>query len=186
MEDKLDQFMRENRSEFDDPEPQAGHAFRMEERLKQMDTPTRSLMPRRWWVAAAVVAALLVWQTYSDQNVEDPPEKTYAGMSLSDVSPELGEVEQFYTNRLDRASASWDNLSTEEQELYTPLLMQLEALDQDFKDLKIELEKNSGDQRVINSMIQNYRIRLELIDRHLELIELINDNKINNHENQPI
>ena len=181
MED-LEKLIQNERGAFDDAEPNTGHTRRFEDKLDRMTGGrSRSRFPFGW-AAAAVIAIVLVSQIqFKDNTPQDAPQ--YAGLSLSDISPELGEVESFYQSQLEVATSGLEEGNQPQAAHHELLQKQLEELDRSFEELKIELQKNHSDQRVINSMIQNYRLRLELIQRHIEFIELLNST---NHENQSL
>ena len=163
MKRRLEDFIHENRDQLDQASPSEGHFDRFEQLLSHEEVPKkRSFVPLMR--IAAILVVLVIAGSYvflsnpgQEEGTTELPVTT-AGISLKDISPEMAEVESFF-------SAQINNLAKDAPEA-THHLTQLETA---YEQLKIELASNYGDERIIRAMIRNYRLRLQVLEQHLEL-----------------
>lgn len=188
MKDSLNNFINENRDEFDDNEPSDGHLERMKAKLEANASaePTApkviSFEVRKLWYAAAAAAAIALvlvaaWMTNGTSvpvlaEIPNVTETPAAIVSLSDVSPEMAEVEDYFIQSVSTRVQAVDNYGQASESFVQSCLGRLELLESDYAELKKDLSANLNDQRVINAMIQNYRIRLQVLDQLLRQLEL--------------
>lgn len=175
MKDSFEKYIREQRMQFDDAEPSAKHAQVFEKKLagKERTNPLRMI----WWAAAVIV--LFVGITAVMRNLpEAPQENENTSMALKEVSPEMADVEAFYTEEIVQSKNMLSAFGANQNQI--DLLNQnLELLERQYDYLKSELAAHPGDQRIITSMIENYRTRLQLLEKHLLFIQ-----KYQHHQNQ--
>ena len=160
---ELEKYFRDHRDEFDLSEPQNGHAERFALKLeKQLDGDHR---PRIlfWRIAASiiilVVLSLSIWlpKTGISEKVH------YSSLSLSDISAEFAEVENYYKIRLNEGYEKLDARSATDPEVaaYKKELDNLSAI---YTDLEKQLYQSGTHEQVIQAMIENLRLRLTLIE----------------------
>jgi hypothetical protein len=168
MEDSFEKYIREHRKEFDDAEPSAKHAQLFEEKLAGKPKP--SSLTIIWWAAAAVVVLFIgintVLSTISP--VKIAPANT--NMTLSQVSSSMAQVEAFYSEEIVQSKNMLSAISNNSKELEL-LQVNLAGLEKQYDFLKAELAIHQGDQRIITRMIENYRMRLKMLEKHLILIQ---------------
>lgn len=90
------------------------------------------------------------------------------GISLKDISPELAEAE-FYYNRL--VKEKFDVISSSHVQLDPVIQSEFQLLDSAYSELKNDLMDNVDNEEVINAMIQNYRIKLQILEQILDNIQ---------------
>jgi len=171
MGDKLEDFIRSNREEFDFSEPGEGHLKRFEAK--------RSLVERKApinWRNLLKVAAVIVFVLGSGiLLVHDNSTQSYAseGLDLRELSPELAEVETFYEDQIENATEELAPIKKLDQRGFNKdLAQQLTLLEEEYNELKLEMRDNYGDERLINAMIKNYQLRLQIIEQYLNQIKL--------------
>ncbi|MEQ9186323.1 MAG: hypothetical protein RLP15_01210 [Cryomorphaceae bacterium] len=166
----LEDISKEDRLAFDDLEPNEGHAQRFRQKLnKTLGTRTKNPMQMMWWAAAVIAGILLVTKAVpSSDGAPEPMQEATIG--LSDISPEMAEVESYFTRRIrsEKKHLSDDGNQAEYEQLIEAQLNQLEA---DYELLRQELNEHQGDQRIVRYMVENYRLRLRLLETHLDKIE---------------
>jgi len=178
MKDKLEDFVRSNGEDFNLAEPRDGHLKRFEAKLSSVERKA-PFNWRNFLKAAAVIVFVLGSGILL---VNDDSSTSYAndGLNLSDISPELGEVETFYKDQIYNATEELEPIKEFDKKGFTEdLTAQLTLLEEDYNQLKLELKDNYGDERLINSMIKNYQLRLQIIEQYLNQIRL---NHIKNPE----
>ncbi|MDP4935556.1 MAG: hypothetical protein NWR30_12650, partial [Salibacteraceae bacterium] len=171
----FEKYIREQRMQFDDAEPSARHAQVFEKKLagKEHSNPLRMI----WWAAAVIV--LFVGVAAVMKNLPDAPQETEnTSMALKEVSSEMADVEAFYTEEILQSKTMLSAFGADQNQIEL-LNKNLDLLEQQYDYLKSELAAHPGDQRIITSMIENYRTRLQLLEKHLLFIQ-----KYQQHQNQ--
>ncbi len=79
----------------------------------------------------------------------------------------LMEAEVFYTSQINTAQEEFIMLSGDNKELIADIKYDLSELDKVFEELKNDLKENGDNQEVIEAMIQNYRIKLQILNEML-------------------
>ncbi|MDH5610279.1 MAG: hypothetical protein OEY56_12455 [Cyclobacteriaceae bacterium] len=83
--------------------------------------------------------------------------------SRVDAAPEIVEMQQYYDDII-RAKISEVQLRTQDP----LLLLDIEQLDQAFAELKKDLKEDVHNEDVISAMVDNYRLKLKILERILE------------------
>lgn len=166
----LEDISKEDRLAFDDLEPNDGHAQRFQQKLnKTTDASRRNPMQMMWWAAAVIAGILLVSRAVPSADETSAPIQE-ATIGLSDISPEMAEVESYFTRRI--RSEKKHLIDDDREEAYEQLIAtQLNQLEEDYELLRQELNQHQGDQRIVRYMVENYRLRLRLLETHLNKIE---------------
>ncbi len=174
--DKLEEFIIDQKEEFNVFEPDD----KIWENIKDKSTPVRKLSFRKiaWRVAAGITIFLASW-LMNDWVQEGEAEHTIVAESQSDVQADdkmqvLMEAEGFYTSKINTAKEEIYFLSGNDDELMDILNYDLVELDQAFEELKNDLKDNSDNQEVIEAMIQNYRIKLQILEEILRQLSKSN------------
>lgn len=183
QKDKLEKFMMENREDFDVFEPNE----ELWEGIQQSITPVRKL---NWKTIALRVAAVVVifiasyffhdlmQQNSNNQMAEENMEQPNEQMQM------LMEAELFYTSQINTAQEEFILLSGNDKELIDDIKYDLSELDKVFDELKNDLKENGDNQEVIEAMIQNYRIKLQILNEMLGQMNKStkSNEKTNEHE----
>ncbi len=163
MEDKFKSFVSSNRDDFEMYDLDVDLSWdQINIGLETRNIERKS--KRKLWlsIAASVTllisfSALLVWNS---SKTAQPEEAIFAAV------PELAEAQMYYTSqinyKLEIAQSKIDN-----KEVFTSL----DELDAAFKDLKADLKDNADNEEVIIAMIENYQLKLKILDRILEEVK---------------
>lgn len=176
MKDKLKARVDNTRQEWEQYETNFDELWvGIEDKLNSSQQElVRGHTPWFWMkIAASVVLAVAMsWMVFSTIYLNDKAEQGYA---LRDISPELAETEFYYASQISEklqiiyaSNADVDDLVNENMAL----------LDSAYNELKQDLRDNADNEEVISAMIQNYRIKLEILEKVLNEIRTI-DNKQN-------
>lgn len=181
--DKLEKFIRDNRSSFDDGRPP-------KDLWKKINRPKTRVLSLTWkqvaWRAAAVIIIFSAsWFLHDLINKDTSPE--IQAETMEEGSPlyiEFIEAEAFYTARINQRKEEVLSLAKEDPELVREIDMELSELEEVYEELKNDLNDNADNEQVIEALIQNYRLKLEILEEMLYLLEKSKSNKKNkNHEN---
>ncbi|MEZ5084429.1 MAG: hypothetical protein R2750_13440 [Bacteroidales bacterium] len=94
------------------------------------------------------------------------------------------EAEMFYTSKINSTKEELFQLSGHDSEFIKEIDFDLKELDHVFEELKKDLKDNTDNEEVIEAMIQNYRLKLTILEEMLMQVSKSsdkNENK-NNHE----
>lgn len=183
----LEEFIRENRRELDREEPGIGLWEEIESRLDTekpvVHTKVRKLnFTTVHWAAAALLLLLtasVVLNVKQQQMLsESPVASAEVGDPMKEIAPELYELQQQYfpvisarLNELHSLNPGQYNLGNIDQEL--------EDLEVSYEELRKTLLTEQASEMIINSMIENLKIRADILNSYLETIQKI---KNENHE----
>ena len=175
--DKLEQYIANHRHEFEQPDPGEEAWKGIQDRIR----PVRRIHWQRvaWQSAAAVAIFFLSWVIHDAVNRH--VQQAHVGMSagleaeLDHRMQELLEADAFYTYRIAETREAIYKLSGGDDRLMEDLDTDLEELEKAFEELKDDLRDDTGNQEVIEAMIQNYRIKLEILEEMLIQLKRSND-----------
>ncbi|MBC2846080.1 hypothetical protein [Winogradskyella flava] len=160
-----------------------GHEARFLERLDE--ALPKKKRPNRFFflnIAASVVILLgLSFGAYKMLNKPtiDIPEKNVAETTedlktLGDVSPDLKKVEDYYLASIN-LELSKVQLTPENKELFDGYVQRLKELNEEYDKLTLELNDNGPNEETLDALIDNLKLRLNLVMRLKEKLQEFND-----------
>ena len=180
-QDKLEKFIIENREEFDVFEPGT-------ELWDRIQKPAPKVIRLNWKTVLVRVAAVVVIfiASYFFHDMMQKGDKSDVAGNEQPIENEdqskvnvLMEAEMFYTSQINTAKEEIILLSGNDKSLMDDVNLDMIELDKVFEELKNDLKDNSDNEEVIEAMIQNYRIKLQVLEEIL--LQL---NKSKNSENE--
>ena len=155
-----------------------GHESRF---LKKLDVelPLRSKKsPFTFLNIAASVVLLLgfsfgAYQFLGSEQVAEIPVETVATKSLGDISPQLKKVEDYYLANIN-LELSKMKVTPESKELFDGYLERLEELNIEYAALADELTQSGPSELTVNALINNLKLRLNLLYRLKEKLSELN------------
>jgi len=157
-----------------------GHEARFEERLQnelfnsENDSKTASDGSRFIWLKIAAIAIIVIvtgifgyiyFSEEDQQSMAEVDDKKVIGtdqISLGDLSPDLKKVEDYYMSGINVQLTSL-NITDENKDLIDGYMIQLRELDDEYSKLNTELNKNGPSEATITALIDNLKIRLDLL-----------------------
>lgn len=163
--DKLEKFVINHRDEFDEfmPDPAVFGRIRKPKPVVRMIN-WNSVM----WKAAAVLV-IFVASYYFHDFVNSKKQQQTAEMDTETGKPTeivkmMIEAEAFYTAQIDTRQQEFNALAQDQPEIRHEVNYELVALDSVYADLKRDLKDNAANEEVIEAMIQNYRVKLDILE----------------------
>jgi hypothetical protein len=174
-----------------------GHKARFEARLHanfSQDKTQQASRPRQIWIKIAAVAiafiAVSVFGYYQlsntslgDSLVESTPgvapQANEKLVHLADISPDLKRIEQYYTTGIKGVLASL-TITTDNKDVIDGYMQQLQVLDLEYESLNIELTQAGPTEETITALVDNLKMRLELL---MKLKTKLKELKNNPNEN---
>lgn len=177
--------LRKYMSEFDDDsdkEPLAGHFDRFEKRLTNYhNKKKRRSLPFLLKVAAIAVLVLMsgMW-VFEKFNLN--PQSSQQQISLQDLSPELAEAEQFFSQQVSLKFNELQSIEFNDTLERKMVMDELSEMDKVFPDLQTDLTANPGDERVVSAMIEYYQKKISILNRILNKLKNVESTNKNDHE----
>lgn len=168
--DNIEQLFERLEDQLNVAEPSKDHKARFLEKLQNTQqvkqVPVRSF---NWWKPLAVAASIaLVFMITLTRNIVPD------GRELADVSPEMEQTQQFFTQTIEKELFEINKQATPEtQAIVDDAVKRLKTLETDYDKLKNDLAESGQDKRVIYAMISNFQNRIDLLQQVLEHIDAI-------------
>ncbi len=155
-------------TDFDFQEPENGHFERFENKLKA--TKKNDKISWKWLsVAASILLMIGFWFGKMQQKNT---------IDLADISPKMEEVQGYFVATIHQKTKKLEKNSTPENELIIKqTLQQLKDLEKEYQQLLKELNKEGNQEKIINFMIENYQLRLEILENMLKKVNQIKNLK---------
>ncbi len=179
MKDKLEQFIDENRDSFDSfsaPESEKNWQKILANRKVK---PGRKLYLSYFSRAAAVLLVFGLSYLFHDM-VDHRKESRLAEEKLNDIYkqlPELKEAESYYANLVLNKMDEIKPFLISNPEIGNDINTDLMELDSVYTSLKNDLKDNVANDQIIEAMIQNYRLKLSILEDLQAEIEIENNNE---------
>jgi len=186
--DRLEQFILNNSESFDSLEPDPA----VWDRIQKRKTPVVSINWKTvaWRAAAVVIIFASSWYIHdlADKN-NDSQNIAKTNEMMAEDSPlyrALAEAEVYYTSQIDFTKEELFRVADNDPGLREEVNTELLELDQVYQDLKDDLKDNADNEEVVEAMIQNYRLKLQILEEILYQIQSQKEENNDNHENTSI
>jgi len=187
--DNLEKFIRDNRKSFDElkPSPELwGKIEKPESKTRIVNFNTMAIGWKTVVSRAAAVVVIFISSYYfheyrSQRNANEVADNTESTIENNPLYKELIEAEFYYTAQINERKNELFDLAGDAPGLQRDVNIELEDLDAIYKELKEDLKDNAFNQEVVEAMIQNYRLKLEILEDILNQIKSSQE-KNNIHE----
>jgi len=175
MKDRVENFIRENRKDFDQFEPPAALWNKIEKLLDERQVnPVHAYKKEKvvrlsflLKMAAAVIivlcAGLWVYQYQSKQSAD-----------LSNIDPKLARQQVHYAALIEFKCSELKRIEKEEPQLYHEFSSEIRKMDASYQKLKSDLPESPNQEETVKAMIRNLQIQTELLNQQLNIIQQIN------------
>jgi len=177
MSKRLENFIKNNKEEFDELEPD----FDLWNKIEKELTVKEAVAPKReaktftlgfvLRVAAIVFVLMTIAFVFYVKN-EKP-----ATPSLAQISPEYAQQQQHYARLVANKRSELKTLAKTDPELYTEFSGEIAKMDSTYKKLNNDLATSPNQERVLRAMIRNLQIQTEVLNQQLQVIEQFNQMK---------
>ena len=179
--DKLEEHIRRNREELDKYTPPAGIWRRVRKELKKGKSSAKQWLSIAAMIVVILGTALVLFKPefrWSDSKKQNNNEQ------LTQLTPQLKETEIYYNNLVNSLYTEATPLLTNNPEIKKELNSDLSQLDSICSDLKKDLNDNISNQDVVEALVQNYRIKIRILEDMLKVLKENENNpeKKKNHE----
>lgn len=179
--DTFKDFIDEHKEEFDFIEPS-------ESTWKGIDTEIRKekrLFDSKVFLRIAASLFLILGAAWIALQIINLPVDNFAEKTedseinseyvFSEMSDELAEVEHYYVSEVSLKESELSNYKVDKD-----LLEEVDFLKEEFEQLKFEMENSADPMKVVEAMINNYQLRLEILQSILDQLEKDRERNIQN------
>lgn len=164
MGDQFERFITENRELFETEVPSDMLWGKIHNRSKKKDYSI-------YWKVAAIIMMVSTLILLIDRNFRDVESSEMAQVEIS----EFQTVEQYYNQMI--AERKVELLNTSNTQLRKEFLTELDLLDQKYQELKKTYLNQNSSEMLTDAMINNLRIRLELLNQQLRILQNLKEHK---------
>ncbi|PIE86157.1 MAG: hypothetical protein CSA05_02135 [Bacteroidia bacterium] len=168
MLDKLERFVIDHKDEFDIYQPREELWDKIEKRPKQIEK-----IPFNWkkYAYRAAVVTLIFMSSFFIQkyfifNPKQQASQTEEAAPELQI-PELIEAEIYYTGQINTRFQEVQKYFGNNPELEEQINYDFKELDVILEELKNDLKENIATEEIVNAMIQNYRIKVKILENLL-------------------
>jgi len=158
------------------------HEARFLEKLNKAMPKQEVNKPMFSWLQIAASLVVLLGLTFGAFNFFQAPiqqvdssstSQVVTTKTLGDISPDLKKVEDYYLANIN-LELSKVKLTPENKELFDGYVKRLEELNNEYKNLSVELTNNGPSESTVNALINNLKLRLNLLYRLKEQLKDLN------------
>jgi predicted CopG family antitoxin len=176
MSDRLEDFVKQHREEFDLHEPDPSIWLKVSPAAGTPGPKGRSL---RWLRIAATVAIIFAGSAAGIYFLTG--ERTESDPGQADLYSELMESEQYYGRMVADRYEELQPFLAADPAAKEMLSADMEELDDVYDELKEDLKDNASNPEVIEAMILNYRVKLEILE---DLLNQLKEKEYQDDENE--
>ena len=187
--DQLEKFIRDHREEFDvmEPSPELWNKISAPKSVSGgMHISWKKVMYR---VAAVIVIFI---GSYYVHDLINPPTKGISAIQSSaseedrQMLTQLIESKAYYTSLIDTKTEEVYLLAAAKPMLRDEIQQEMKDLDREFLELQNDLHDNTDSEEVIAAMIQNYRLKLQILEETLMQLQVQKKENNIRHENKSV
>ncbi len=177
MSKRLEDFIRNNREDFDELEPSADLWNRIELNLPPQfnEKPKREAKTFSLGFVLRVAAAVIVVMGVSFFIYLRSQKKE--GIDLAAINPVYAQQKMEYTSLIETKRSALKTISKTDPQLYKEFSSQIAEMDSTYKQLNNDLATSPNQERVLHAMIRNLQIQTEVLNQQLHVLEQINQMK---------
>jgi hypothetical protein len=177
--DRLEEYIRKNRDDLDIYKPSPVLWKRIRTVLNSDKQPVRRWISIAASVAIIIGTSVIFYQIGKGDKIV--PGFLTSGKESATVRSQLKEAETFYNNQVDKLYREAVPLLTGYPELESELNSDISQIDSIYSDLRKDLKDNIANQEVVEALIQNYLIKIKILE---DMLAILKENENNGEKNK--
>ena len=171
---EIEDYIKKNKAEFDVEGPSDQLWGRIERGLDQQKVKKTSKFPFWLGIAASValVAGMVCLNKFYDRNNQG---------QLAAINPGYAKRELKFAGMIEEKKDSLLIYAKDNPDLYRKFNEDLQTLNKDYEELKMELQDSPDQKLVVRAMAQNLETQLQIVSQQLSVISQVNNYKRENH-----
>ena len=180
-DEQLKKNIQDHRAEYDDYGFDSATAWdRLSNQLPKEQTPVRPLFNKKVFLRIAAIFAVIcgVGIAYM-AGLRNGKEEQAVAVKVQ-LPAEFVEAQNYYASQVNSKLEEVNKLDAGNKEIAE----EIQLLQKEYQRLEKEMQKPVNKQEIINAMIENYKLRLALLESYLE--EMKGDKQVNHETNSTI
>lgn len=173
MSTKIEDFIKENKREFDTERPSGNLWGKIEEELNKKNKKKGFNIQLWMGIAASVLVVLSVTTFYTMHRQKNH-------LSVADVNPAYASKQVKFSSLIEQKRDSLQVFETSNPELYHKFSSDLEKLSHAYESLRKDLPASPNQQVIVREMVKNLELQLELVSQQLTIISQVSEYKKEN------
>ena len=163
--DRLEEYIKKNKEDLDiyNPSPDTWRRIR-----RGLNSGKQSV---RLWISVAASVAILIATSLIFYKIGKGESNLSSVRGVNNASQQLKETEAFYNKQIKNLYHEAVPLLTGNPELEHELNYDLIQIDSIFTSLRKDLRDNVSNQEVMEALIQNYLIKIEILEEMLAILK---------------
>lgn len=187
MDDRFEKFITENRENFDFREPDPGIWNKIETDLSlKRRFDWRLVLKRAAIVVVIFAASYAVNEMIHQMKNNDLSVKQKTKDKTENAAPGLNEAEAYYTQLVNQKLDELKPIMANCPSLVEELNYDMSELDSVYYELKSDLKDNMANQEVVEAIIENYRLKITILEDLLTEMEPLGDECISNSDSHAL
>lgn len=181
--DELEKYVIENRNGFDNFDPDPALFAQVQENIR----PKRKISVSKIFLRIAAVIVIFI-SSYILHDYQSESNRATFLMEQADAvqieeAKNFFDAKAYYTSIIGSKEKEVFGLSKNYPQIKKELISEFKEIDQEQSELQKDLKDGASNKEIIDAMIQNYRIKLDILENLLlELSTETNDKKYQENE----
>lgn len=172
MEDKLRKYIQQNRESFDELEPDE----EMWQAISREIPGKKQGFAWNMWLSRAAIILLAMGIGFWIAKQGNQGGNTSDEIAMQQLPQELQDAEGYYHRLINLRMGEIKALDLENG-YYEDIAADIEQLDTMYEELKKKLNLQVNQEQITDAMIQNLQMRIEILNRQLEILEKAKNSK---------
>lgn len=193
MKKSLEDFIKENRAEFDseEPSPKVWKTIEKEVADPEKKSGAKITVFSRWLIAASVVIAISAGAYFlltrnTEKSLSDNETRGRNTVEqnniLDEINPTYAKEVYHFTQLIELKQNELKQIGKDQPELYRQFMGDITTLDSAYNSLRKELPANPNREQLLEAMIQNLQLQTDLLNQQLRVIKQIKQSKTSSNE----
>ena len=164
--DLLEIFVNQHRNDFDIYEPSP----KVWEKIQKKQNQPKVVKFRAKYILWNAAAALVIFfagyyvQYFNSEPQQKAKLEVTMGIQQHTSSKEVSDAESYYSNLVNKKMQEIQKYTVQYPDLVSDVNQDLRQLDSIYNDLKKDLKQNINKEEIVNAMIDNYKIKLQILE----------------------
>lgn len=175
MNDRLEDFVKQNKKQFEHDGPSDALWRRLESDLAQQPKAKKSFILYQWMsIAAMLIVCIGGYFVYQQKPANSDM------LKVADVNPTVGKKAVQFVNSIEEKKDSLAVFATKNPDLYREFSHDIIQLDADYQKMKKALQTSPNKEQIIKAMVKNLELQSQVLSQQLNIIHQVNEIKQEN------